>query len=56
MPAHRDPYKGIGKPEPLKQNLKRSLVASHHGRSIALSTVSPTSESGGVLQCRFHYE
>lgn len=49
-----DPFKGIGKPEPLKQNLKglwsRRITAEHR------LVYRVTDERIMVMQCRFHYE
>ncbi len=49
-----DPFKGIGKPEPLKQALKgfwsRRITAEHR------LVYRVTDERIMVLQCRYHYE
>jgi toxin YoeB len=49
-----DPFKGIGKPEPLKQTLKgfwsRRITAEHR------LVYRVTDERIMVLQCRYHYE
>lgn len=52
--ALRNPFSGIGKPEPLKNNLKgwgsRRITQEHR--------LIYRVEDGGllILQCRFHYE
>ena len=49
-----DPFKGIGKPEPLKQNLKRlwsrRITAEHR------LVYRVTDNRIMVMQCRYHYE
>ena len=49
-----DPFKGIGKPEPLKQNLRglwsRRIDAEH------CLVYRVTEDRIMVMQCRYHYE
>lgn len=53
----RHPFQGIGKPEPLRQNLKgywsRRISAEHR----LIYTVSGAGDQQAVtiVQCRFHY-
>jgi toxin YoeB len=49
-----DPFRGIGKPEPLRQNLRglwsRPITAEHR------LVYGVTDERILVMQCRYHYE
>ncbi len=51
--VHRDPFKGIGKPEPLKHELKgcwsRRIDQEHR------LVYQVTEEKIRILACRFHY-
>jgi toxin YoeB len=50
----RDPFKGVGKPEPLKRNLKGFWSRRITGEHRLVYRVSDDRIS--VLQCRYHYE
>ena len=54
----RDPFKGVGKPEPLKENLKgwwsRRITGEH--RLIYRVTGKELSQQIEISQCRYHYE
>jgi toxin YoeB len=53
----RSPFKGIGKPEPLKENLKgwwsRRITGEH--RLVYRVVGSPPSQQIEIVQCRYHY-
>lgn len=54
----QDPFKGIGKPEPLKQNLKGfwSRRINHEHRLIYfISGTKGTDQKCTIIQCKFHY-
>ena len=55
--ASRDPFKGIGKPEPLKESLKgwwsRRITGEH--RLIYRIIGKAPSQQIEIVQCRFHY-
>ena len=51
---HRNPFSGIGKPEPLKHALE-----GYWSRRINLEhrlTYKPTAEGLFIAQCRYHYK
>jgi toxin YoeB len=53
----RDPFKGIGKPEPLRENLKgwwsRRITGEH--RLVYRITGTGDGASLEIAQCRYHY-
>ena len=53
----REPFDGLGKPEPLKHNLSgfwsRRITAEH--RLVYRVTGSGTDQTLEIAQCRFHY-
>ena len=55
--AMRDPFRGLGKPEPLKGDLSgwwsRRLTGEH--RLVYRITSSPPDQSIEIAQCQFHY-
>ena len=55
--AKRDPFKGLGKPEPLKESLKgwwsRRITGEH--RLIYRVTGKDLSQQIEISQCRYHY-
>lgn len=56
--ARRDPSRGIGKPEPLKRDLRnywsRRITVEH--RLICTVTGSGAQQQLVIVQCRFHYD
>ena len=55
--AMRDPFRGLGKPEPLRGDLSgwwsRRLTAEH--RLVYRVTGSPPDQALEIAQCQFHY-
>ncbi|OLP59454.1 toxin YoeB [Xaviernesmea oryzae] len=53
----RHPFQGIGKPEPLRQNLKGYWSRRISGEHRLIYTVTGTGDQQAVtiIQCRFHY-
>lgn len=53
----RDPFKGLGKPEPLKFALKGnwSRRINHEDRLVYRVTGSGDAQQVEILQCRYHY-
>lgn len=55
--AKRDPFKGLGKPEPLKEDLKgwwsRRIVGEH--RLVYRIRGSGADQVLEIAQCRYHY-
>ena len=55
--AKRDPFKGLGKPEPLKESLKgwwsRRITGEH--RLIYRVIGNSQSQQIEISQCRYHY-
>lgn len=53
----RDPFRGIGKPEPLKGNLKGwwSRRIDHEHRLVYRVSGQGDAQALEILQCRFHY-
>lgn len=55
--CRRDPFRGVGKPEPLKQNLKawcsRRISGEH--RLVYRVTGNGEVQALEVLSCRYHY-
>lgn len=55
----REPFKGIGKPEPLRQNLKgywSRRITSEHRLVYRIVGSSKEEQRIEVLTCRFHYK
>ncbi len=56
--AQRDPFRGLGKPEPLKAEfrgyLSRRITAEH--RLVYAVSGSGEDQQLTIVQCRFHYE
>jgi len=55
----RDPFKGIGKPEPLKFALKglwSRRISDEHRLVYRVSGTRGVDQQCTVLQCRFHYD
>jgi toxin YoeB len=53
------PFKGIGKPEPLKHNLKgfwSRRISDEHHLVYRISDVKGADQTCSVIQCRFHYD
>ena len=56
--TQRDPYKGIGKPEPLRQNLKgywSRRITSEHRLVYRITGVKNEAQRIEILTCEFHY-
>ncbi|MGA0543954.1 Txe/YoeB family addiction module toxin [Brevundimonas sp. VNH65] len=55
--ARRDPFRGLGKPEPLKNEFKgwwsRRINQGH--RLVYRVSGSPPDQQLEIVQCRFHY-
>lgn len=55
--AARDPFKGIGKPEPLRENLKgwwsRRITLEH--RLVYRVTGTGDAQALEIVACRYHY-
>lgn len=55
--TQRDPFKGIGKPEPLRQNLKgfwsRRITKEHR---LVYRIVGSDSKRIEIISCKFHYK
>ncbi|MCH4550799.1 Txe/YoeB family addiction module toxin [Rhizobium changzhiense] len=56
--AKRSPFKGLGKPEPLKGDLSgfwsRRILGEH--RLVYCVTGKGSNQQLEIIQCRFHYE
>ena len=55
----QNPFTGIGKPEPLKYDLKgfwSRRISSEHRLVYKISGVKGVDQKCFVLQCRFHYD
>jgi len=56
--AQREPFKGIGKPEPLRQNLKgfwSRRINKEHRLVYRISGKTKKEQRIEILTCRFHY-
>lgn len=53
----RDPFKGIGKPEPLKEHLRGywSRRINHEHRLVYRVEGKGDQQTLRIIQCRFHY-
>lgn len=51
------PFKGLGKPEPLKQNLKGcwSRRITHEHRLVYMVSGKKGEQAVTIIQCRYHY-
>ena len=55
----RDPFRGLGKPEPLRYDLKgywSRRITSEHRIVYKVSGRKGVDQKCVILQCRFHYE
>ncbi|MCD0489492.1 Txe/YoeB family addiction module toxin [Pedobacter sp. MC2016-14] len=53
------PFQGIGKPEPLKHNLKgfwSRRITGEHRLVYEISGTKGKDQKCAILQCRFHYD
>ena len=56
--TQRDPYRGIGKPEPLRQNLKgywTRRITSEHRLVYRIKGTKNEVQRMEILTCEFHY-
>lgn len=57
-PIRQDPFKGIGKPEPLKFDLKgfwSRRITSEHRLVYCITGTKGADQKCTIIQCRFHY-
>jgi len=55
----QDPFRGLGKPEPLRYDLKgywSRRITSEHRIVYKVSGTKGVDQKCVILQCRFHYE
>lgn len=55
----QDPFKGIGKPEPLKFGLKgfwSRRITGEHRLVYSISGTKAADQKCTIIQCRFHYD
>lgn len=55
----QDPFRGLGKPEPLRYNLKgywSRRITSEHRIVYKVSGTKGVDQKCVILQCRFHYD
>jgi toxin YoeB len=55
----KDPFKGLGKPEPLKFGLKgfwSRRITGEHRLVYCISGIKGTDQKCSIIQCRFHYD
>ena len=55
----QDPFRGLGKPEPLRFDLKgywSRRITSEHRIVYKVSGTKGVDQKGVILQCRFHYD
>ncbi len=55
----QDPFKGLGKPEPLRYDLKgcwSRRITSEHRIIYKISGTKGVDQKCVILQCRFHYD
>lgn len=55
----QDPFRGLGKPEPLKQNLKgywSRRISGEHRLVYAVEGRKGIDQKVTVIQCKFHYK
>ena len=56
--AQRDPFKGIGKPEPLKNELRgywSRRITGEHRLVYAVEGKKGVDQKMTIIQCKFHY-
>ncbi|MFV8324872.1 Txe/YoeB family addiction module toxin [Flavobacterium sp. ZS1P14] len=54
-----NPFKGIGKPEPLRHDLKSfwsRRISGEHRLVYKVSGTKGVDQRGVIIQCRFHYD
>jgi toxin YoeB len=59
MAIQKDPFRGIGKPEPLKFSLQgfwSRRISAEHRLVYRISGYKDKDQRCTVIQCRFHYE
>ncbi len=55
----QNPFKGLGKPEPLKRNLKgywSRRISREHRLVYKVSGIKGRDQKCTIVQCRFHYD
>jgi len=55
----QDPFKGLGKPEPLKYDLKgywSRRITDEHRLVYKISGIKGIDQKCIIIQCRFHYD
>lgn len=55
----QDPFRGLGKPEPLRYDLKgywSRRITSEHRIVYKVSGIKGVDQKCVILQCRFHYD
>ena len=55
----QSPFKGLGKPEPLKHNLQgfwSRRITGEHRLVYQISGTKGKDQKCSIIQCRFHYE
>ena len=55
----RDPFNGLGKPEPLRHHLKgfwSRRISGEHRLVYKISGVRGVDQRCSILQCRYHYQ
>ena len=55
----KDPFKGLGKPEPLKFGLQgfwSRRITSEHRLVYCISGTKGKDQKCSIIQCRFHYD
>ena len=58
-PIMQSPFKGLGKPEPLKHRLKgfwSRRITHEHGLVYKVSGKKGIDQKCSIIQCRFHYD
>lgn len=56
---NQDPFKGLGKPEPLKHDLKgywSRRITGEHRLVYKVSGTKGVDQKCTIIQCRFHYD
>ncbi|GAA4776687.1 MULTISPECIES: Txe/YoeB family addiction module toxin [Flavobacterium] len=59
MSIKQDPFKGLGKPEPLRYDLKgfwSRRITDEHRLVYKVTGTKGTDQRCIILQCRFHYD
>ena len=55
----QDPFKGLGKPEPLRYDLKgywSRIITNEHRMVYKVSGTKGVDQKCVIIQCRFHYD